>query len=149
MKKSEKEIAEAKAKKAAYDKAYREKKKAESIAGRPAEVAEPVENKAPEVKKEVAQVRIPEAKVETPKVEKAPKEKKEIVSVIKKFDFPVRLFWNRRFEANNSSCAKAGVELSFEEISNDGNEIVYRVRRGKRNFFANSVELAKDGIQSI
>ena len=80
----------------------------------------------------------------TPKVEK-----EEAVVVTKTFDFPVRLFWNRRFEAKNSSCAKAGVELNFEEISKAGSEITYRVRRGKRNFFANSIELAKDGVQSI
>jgi hypothetical protein len=139
-KESAKQIAERKATKAAYDKAYRERKKAASIGARTVEVAEAPKKVA--VKKET--VKVPVAKVPTPKVEK-----EESVVVTKTFDFPVRLFWNRRFEAKNSSCAKAGVELNFEEISKDGSEITYRVRRGKRNFFANSTELAKDGVQSI
>jgi hypothetical protein len=72
---------EQKAKKAAYDKAYRERKKA---AG--AIVAlEPVGGSRTD----------PEVVVAT---------------FTKKFGFPVRLFWNRRLEAVNSSCAKAGTQ---------------------------------------
>lgn len=57
------------------------------------------------------------------------------------FGFPVRLYWNLRLESENSSCAKAGTELSFESISTKGKQIIYRVRRGKRNFFTTSREL--------
>jgi len=57
------------------------------------------------------------------------------------FGFPVRLYWNLRLESENSSCAKAGTELSFETISMKGKQTIYRVRRGKRNFFTTSREL--------
>jgi hypothetical protein len=103
---------EQKAKKAAYDKAYRERKKA---AG--AIVAlEPVGGSRTD----------PEVVVAT---------------FTKKFGFPVRLFWNRRLEAVNSSCAKAGTQLSFEQITNRGGRVIYRVRRGKRNFYTSDSEL--------
>lgn len=59
----------------------------------------------------------------------------------KSFGFPVRLFWNRRLEPKNSSCAKAGTVLSFEQITKVGGRVIYRVRRGKRNFFTSSREL--------
>jgi hypothetical protein len=59
----------------------------------------------------------------------------------KSFGFPVRLFWNRRLEAKNSSCAKAGTVLSFEQITKVGGRVIYRVRRGKRNFFTSSKEI--------
>lgn len=132
---------EKKAKKAAYEKERRAKAKAK--AGRPIDVLEP-----PVVKKVTAKAEVTppiKAKVETPKVEKAP-----VVTTTKKFDFPVRLFWNRRFEEKNSSCAKAEVELTFEEIETgkNGNK-TYRVRRGKRNFFTNTAELAKSGVKSL
>lgn len=101
-----------KAKKAAYDKAYRERKKA---AG--AIVAlEPVGGSRTD----------PEVVVAT---------------FTKKFGFPVRLFWNRRLEAVNSSCAKAGTQLSFEQITNRGGRVIYRVRRGKRNFYTSDSEI--------
>lgn len=59
----------------------------------------------------------------------------------KTFGFPVRLFWNRRLEAVNSSCAKAGTKLSFEQITNRGGRVIYRVRRGKRNFYTSDSEI--------
>ena len=59
----------------------------------------------------------------------------------KSFGFPVRLFWNRRLEPKNSSCAKAGTPLSFEQITKVGDRVIYRVRRGKRNFFTSSKEI--------
>ena len=59
----------------------------------------------------------------------------------KSFGFPVRLFWNRRLEPKNSSCAKAGTVLSFEQITKVGGRVIYRVRRGKRNFFTSSKEI--------
>jgi hypothetical protein len=103
---------EQKAKKAAYDKAYRERKKA---AG--AIVAlEPVGGSRTD----------PEVVVAT---------------FTKKFGFHVRLFWNRRLEAVNSSCAKAGTQLSFEQITNRGGRVIYRVRRGKRNFYTSDSEI--------
>ena len=103
---------EQKAKKAAYDKAYRERKKA---AG--AIVAlEPVGGSRTD----------PEVVVAT---------------FTKKFGFPVRLFWNRRLEAVNSSCAKEGTQLSFEQITNRGGRVIYRVRRGKRNFYTSDSEI--------
>ena len=57
------------------------------------------------------------------------------------FGFPVRLYWNRRLEPKNSSCAKAGTLLEFEQITKVGGKIIYRVRRGKRNFFTSSREI--------
>jgi hypothetical protein len=60
----------------------------------------------------------------------------------KRFGFPVRLFWNKRLERENSSCAKAGTNLEFEQISKKGGKVIYRVRRGKRNFFTSDKELA-------
>ncbi len=59
----------------------------------------------------------------------------------KRFGFPVRLFWNKRLEKENSSCAKAGTTLEFEQISKKGGKVIYRVRRGKRNFFTSDKEL--------
>ena len=60
----------------------------------------------------------------------------------KRFGFPIRLFWNKRLERENSSCAKAGTTLEFEQISKKGGRVIYRVRRGKRNFFTSDKELA-------
>ena len=57
------------------------------------------------------------------------------------FGFPVRLYWNRRLEPKNSSCAKAGTLLEFEQITKVGGKVIYRVRRGKRNFFTSSREI--------
>jgi hypothetical protein len=59
----------------------------------------------------------------------------------KAFGFPVRLYWNRRLEGKNSSCAKAGTLLEFEQITKVGGRVIYRVRRGKRNFFTSSREI--------
>lgn len=100
---------EQKAKKAAYDKAYRERKK-----GAVAEESKLGSRTDPDV---VA------------------------ATFTKTFGFPVRLFWNRRLEAANSSCAKAGTLLSFEQITNRGGRVIYRVRRGKRNFFTSDSEI--------
>lgn len=62
----------------------------------------------------------------------------------KTFGFPVRLFWNKKLERKSSSCAKAGTALSFEQITKAGDCVLYRVRRGKRNFFTTNKELAQD-----
>jgi hypothetical protein len=64
-----------------------------------------------------------------------------VESFTQAFGFPVRLYWNLRLESENSSCAKAGTELSFETISMKGKQTIYRVRRGKRNFFTTTKEL--------
>ncbi len=105
--------AEQKAKKAAYDKAYRERKKAEASA----------------------------SKALTPEAGSRTDPDVVVKSFTKAFGFPVRLFWNRRLEAVNSSCAKAGTPLSFEQITNRGGNIIYRVRRGKRNFYTSDSEI--------
>lgn len=80
-----------------------------------------------------------------PKSVVAPKpavtEEAVIESFTQSFGFPVRLYWNLRLENENSSCAKAGTELSFETITTKGKQTIYRVRRGKRNFFTTSKEL--------
>lgn len=124
MKNSVMTAEEKKAKKAAYDKAYRERKKA-GIVGRSAEVApEPV--KAKKAKKE-----------EKPTAESVAE------SFTQTFGFPVRLYWNQRIEEVNSSCAKPGTELTFEEMGKKGKATLYRVRRGKRNFFTTSKELVE------
>ena len=59
----------------------------------------------------------------------------------KAFGFPVRLYWSRRLEPQNSSCAKAGTVLVFEQITRVSGRVIYRVRRGKRNFFTSSKEI--------
>jgi hypothetical protein len=96
--------AEQKAKKAAYDKAYRAKKKAQT---------------------QMEAFRIPtEDKFE------------------KSFDYPVRLYRNLKMEKENSYCAAAGALLSFVQIKNENNKIVYRVKRtGRRTFYTTSNEL--------
>ena len=132
----------AKAKKAAYDKARREAKKSGNMAGRPVQEI-PVKSQAKKTEKVVRTQTGDAPKVQKVVTEKTVKsEKTPAVVVSKTFDKPVRLFWNRRFEEKNSSCAKPGVELNFEEIENGE----YRVRRGKRNFFTNTEELEKSGV---
>ena len=113
-----------KAKKAAYDKAYRERKKA-GLVGRPVEevVEQPSKTKS--------------------KKEKNVTEESVAESFTKTFGFPVRLYWNQRIEDVNSSCAKPGTELTFEEMGKKGKATLYRVRRGKRNFFTTSKELVE------
>jgi len=124
--------AEKKARKAASDKAYRERKKA-GLVGRSAEVAE-----APKAKAKVKVVKpLKEAK------EKVSKEQEVVNSFTQTFGFPVRLYWNQRIEEVNSSCAKPGTELTFEEMGKKGKQTLYRVRRGKRNFFTTSGELVE------
>ena len=122
------------------DKAYRLRKKAELVAARPVEI-EAVSIKAK--KENIPVVETP--KDETPKVEKVKIKKSPVTVVTIKIDRPLRLFWNRRFEEKNSSCAKVGTELTLETIS----EGIYRIRRGKRNFFTNKEELAKSGIEKL
>jgi hypothetical protein len=122
--------AEKKARKAASDKAYRERKKA-GLVGRSAEVAE-----APKAKVKVVKP-AKEAK------EKVSKEQEVVNSFTQTFGFPVRLYWNQRIEEVNSSCAKPGTELTFEEMGKKGKQTLYRVRRGKRNFFTTSGELVE------
>lgn len=125
--------AEKKAKKAEADKRYREKKKAEKLAAMANSTDAPV---------------VKEVKAKAPKEAKAPKtssktQPKEVVEKFTKtFGFPVRLYWNLRLEKENSSCAKAGTELEFEQINEDGEKKIYRVRRGKRNFFTSSEDLS-------
>lgn len=120
---------EKKARKAAADKAYRERKKA-GLVGRSAEVAEAPKAKA-------------KAKEAKPAKEKVSKEQEVVNSFTQTFGFPVRLYWNQRIEEVNSSCAKPGTELTFEEMGKKGKQTLYRVRRGKRNFFTTSGELVE------
>jgi hypothetical protein len=98
--------AEQKARKAAYDKAYRARKKAE------------IELSGSRTDPDVV-----------------------ISTFTKAFGFPVRLYWNRRLEKVHSSCAKAGTTLTFEQVTNRGGKVIYRVRRGKRNFFTSDSEI--------
>jgi glutamate formiminotransferase len=129
-----KSILTAEEKKAASDKAYRERKKL-GIVARPTETDEaPV--KAAKVVKVVKSKEV-KAKKE------ATTEKEVSESFTKTFGFPVRLFWNQRIEDENSSCAKPGTELTFEEMGKKNEETLYRVRRGKRNFFTTSKELVE------
>ena len=129
---------EKKARKAASDKAYRERKKS-GIVARPAETDEaPV--KAAKVVKVV--------KPKEVKVKEATTEKEVIASFTQTFGFPVRLFWNQRIEDENSSCAKPGTELTFEEMGKKDEDTLYRVRRGKRNFFTTAKELVEPAKES-
>jgi len=124
--------AEKKAKKAAYDKAYRERKKAGAVAGRLiAETPAPVKKSAPK----------PTAKKEESKP--AVKTEEFPASTFdRSFDYPIRTYWNLRLEKENSSCAKAGTPLTFEYIHQDKKGVIlYRVRRGKRHFYTTSVDL--------
>lgn len=125
MKKSVLSPEEKKARKAASVKAYRARKKAGLVA-RPIEtVEEPAKAKPTKPKKE------------------APSAAQFESSFTKAFGFPVRLYWNQRIEEVNSSCAKPGTELTFEEMGTKGKATLYRVRRGKRNFFTTSTDLAE------
>jgi hypothetical protein len=128
---------EKKARKAASDKAYRERKKS-GIVARPTETDE-----APKAAKVVKVVKAKEVKVK-----EATTEKEVIESFTKTFGFPVRLFWNQRIEDENSSCAKPGTELTFEEMGKKDEDTLYRVRRGKRNFFTTSKELVEPAKES-
>lgn len=130
MKKATLTAAEKKARKAAADKAYRERKKAGLVGRRSAEVAEAPKKKAA-------------AKAAKPAKEKVSKEEAVVNSFTQTFGFPVRLYWNQRIEVDNSSCAKPGTELTFEEMGTKGKQTLYRVRRGKRNFFTTSNELVE------
>lgn len=124
---------EKKARKAEYDRAYRARKKS-GIVARP-EVEE-----IEEVKE--AEEELPTSRSETPESpEGVAKKIKE--SFERTFDFPIRLYWNRKMERKNSSCAKAGTPLVFEEFKKEGELVSYRVRRGKRNFFTTSEEMGR------
>jgi hypothetical protein len=125
MKKSAQAEAERKAKKAAYDKAYRERKKMGIVARQVEKTKEASKPKKEKKAKEVS----------------APTEESVANAFTQTFGFPVRLYWNQRIEDQNSSCAKPGTELTFEEMGKKGKETLYRVRRGKRNFFTTSKEL--------
>jgi hypothetical protein len=123
-----------KEKKAAYDKAYREKKKAEKITAAKTDVkkkATPIKAK-PEVVATKKKATI-----------KSEKETKVIETFTKEFGFPVRLYWNRNIDQENSSCARPNTELTFEKIGEVKGEDLYRVRRGKRNFFTVKSELSE------
>ncbi len=128
---------ERKARKSEADKAYRERKKAEKLAAEAA--AQEAQTSTPEV---VAVA--PKAKAETKtETSDSPKAQKVIESFTKTFGFPVRLYWNRKIEEDNSSCARPNTELTFEKIGEKGGEDLYRVRRGKRNFFTTTSELVE------
>jgi tRNA U34 5-carboxymethylaminomethyl modifying GTPase MnmE/TrmE len=120
---------EKKARKAAYDKAYRERKKAAE-----ALVQEPKET-IPEV---VAVVEFPEPKGKTKKekivVDKIKKEKNIITKIITS---PVRLFHSLKMVKEKSYCAKVGRELNFEQID----EKIFRVKKGKRIYYATADEV--------
>ena len=96
----------------------------------------------------IEQVAAPKNVSKQPKKEETKVAKKQMDVVInpdsftKKFDHPVRAYWNRRFEKKNSSCVKAGTSLEFEQINVRKDGVVeYRVRRGKRNFFTTSNDM--------
>lgn len=133
MKKIKMTPEEKKARKAEYDRAYRARKKS-GIVARP-EVEELESVKEEEVEETMPRSATPESS------KSAAKKIKE--SFERTFDFPVRLYWNRKMERENSSCAKAGTPLVFEEIKKEGELISYRVRRGKRNFFTTSEEMGR------
>ena len=62
----------------------------------------------------------------------------------KSFDYPVRTYWNLRFEIENSSCAKSGTFLNFQYMhETQSGEFIYRIKRGKRHFYTKSNELVK------
>lgn len=132
---------ERKARKRAADKAYRERKKAEKLAAEAAAQSTPeadVKTSTPEV----AAVAPKKAKAKT-ETSDSPKAQKVVESFTKTFGFPVRLYWNRKIENDNSSCARPNTELTFEKIGEKDGEELYRVRRGKRNFFTTASELVE------
>lgn len=128
MKKTKLTEAQKKANKAAYDKAYRERKKAQQVVARPvAEVIEAPVKKTKPVAKPVVKVETQEFPAST---------------FDGKFDHPIRTYWNLRLEKENSSCAKPGTELTFEFIHQDKKGVIlYRIRRGKRHFYTTSADL--------
>jgi hypothetical protein len=119
--------AQKKAKKAAYDKAYRERKKAQQVLARPEVLEAPAPKKAAPVKKAKPVIETSEFPAST---------------FDRTFDYPIRTYWNLRLEKENSSCAKAGTPLTFEYIHQDQKGVIlYRVRRGKRHFYTTSSDL--------
>jgi hypothetical protein len=117
---------EKKAKKAAYDKAYRESKKASLAQEQEVETI-------PEI---VAIVEFPEAKSKQKKIVVA-KLKKEKNIITKIISAPVRLFHSLKMNKEKSYCAAVGRELNFEQID----EKVFRVKKGKRIYYASADEV--------
>jgi hypothetical protein len=63
---------------------------------------------------------------------------------IEEEDYQKQQAWlEQRIEENKSSCAKPGTEITFEEMGTKEDQTLYRVRRGKRNFFTTSKELVE------
>jgi hypothetical protein len=122
---------ERKERKKAYDKQYRDRKKGIELVASAEEVLGEIPDESQESEKKDSPI----------KASKKTRTKEVSESFEKTFEFPVRLYWNMRMEKETSSFAKAGTPLFFEEIKGKGEEIKYRVRRGKRNFFTTPVEI--------
>jgi len=117
---------EKKARKAAADKRYREKKKAEALAAQAA--AKPADKKASK----------PAKTVEAKAIEKALAH--DVNIVLKK---PLRIFFNQKLDTEQSQILKPGKEVTLEDtgrthINEDGKTVkVFRFRRGaKRVYYA-------------
>ena len=125
---------EKKARKAAADKRYREKKKAEALAAQAA--IKPAAKKAakPAAKKDAK----PAKTVETKVIEKALAH--DVNIVLKK---PLRIFFSQKLDPEQSQMLKPGKEVTLEDtghthINEDGKAVkVFRFRRGaKRVYYA-------------
>ena len=115
-------------KKSVVTKSYNQASKAKKVMGRP----EVMEAPAP----------VKTQKAVTPKKVEAEVLNFPASNFSSKFDHPVRTYWNLRFEKKNSSCAKAGTSLDFEFVNqNKKGVMIYRIRRGKRNFYTTSLDL--------
>lgn len=144
---------EKKAKKAAYDKERRLKMKACKVICAPPKKSDPIIKRKTSTPPVV--IKSQEPREETPVIKEVtePIKKKSTPkntnSQTLKFEQPIRLFWNQRFEMKNSSCVKPNTELNFEVITSDAKGVIYRIRRGKRNFFTNTKELLLCGIDNM
>jgi len=120
---------EKKARKAAADKRYREKKKAEALAAQAA-ASKPASKKAVKA--------APAVEIQAKAAEKALAE--DVSIVLKK---PLRIFFSQKLDPEQSQMLKPGKEVTLEDtgrthVNEDGKTVkVFRFRRGaKRVYYA-------------
>jgi hypothetical protein len=66
-------------------------------------------------------------------IEEAKEKVKEVITSA--FNFKVRLYHSLKFSREKSYCASPGTPLVFEPITEVEGETIYRVRKGKRNYY--------------
>jgi len=74
-------------------------------------------------------------------IEEAKEKVKEVITNV--FNFKVRLYHSLKFVREKSYCASPGTPLVFEAITEVEGETVYRVRKGKRNYYVLGSEISQ------